>query len=262
VLGLARNLSGLADRNDVSSRELAATYLDLRVRRALRPGTSRAEIAHRRVRCRDFPMLVTMYEEIWLRRHYPFEPRRADPVVFDCGASIGLASLYFKTVAPAARITAFEPEPATFELLRENLADSGVECINAAVAAAPGKETLRVPSPSAAEGGATLRLAEGAGWDEIEVTTVRLSDCVTGPVDFLKLDIEGAEREVVDDLARTGAIGHVAELALEYHPTDDDRLGELLQHLRAAGFRYRFNSVSDLSWGDYGQPFLIHATRS
>ena len=58
---------------------------------------------------------------LYLRRHYPFRPVRARPLVIDCGANIGVATLYFKTVAPEARVIAFEPEPTAYELLRENV---------------------------------------------------------------------------------------------------------------------------------------------
>jgi FkbM family methyltransferase len=42
-------------------------------------------------------------------------------VILDCGANIGMATLFFKWLYPNARIDAFEPDPKTFQLLENNV---------------------------------------------------------------------------------------------------------------------------------------------
>jgi hypothetical protein len=63
--------------------------------------------------------------------------------------------------------------------------------------------------------------------DPIMVKTTRLSSYITGPVDLLKMDIEGAEPEVLDELNESGALVHVKALFLEYHHHIDSRLDSL-----------------------------------
>src|SRR5438309_286226 len=81
-----------------------------------------------RERIFDFDVAFSRYEqfaivfaEIFVPQVYRFTPTRPDPLIFDCGANIGMAVLYFKWMYPRSRIVAFEPEPATFELLKRNV---------------------------------------------------------------------------------------------------------------------------------------------
>ena len=65
------------------------------------------------------------------------------------------------------------------------------------------------------------------GHERQDVRVVRLSALLREPVDFLKLDVEGAEYEIVADLISTGAIQWVLETVIEYHelPHTDERRG-------------------------------------
>jgi FkbM family methyltransferase len=51
---------------------------------------------------------------------------RADDVLFDIGANIGLYSLYAAKRHPGIRIAAFEPEYSNLHLLRDNVAENGL----------------------------------------------------------------------------------------------------------------------------------------
>ncbi|HEU0053622.1 MAG TPA: FkbM family methyltransferase, partial [Longimicrobium sp.] len=167
---------------------------------------------------------------------YAFRPATDRPRIVDCGANIGFSILFFRKMFPGARILAFEPDPAAFARLRrtveENGLGDGVELRNEAVAGEAG--TLRLFGPP---GGIEV----GTAWTEGEardVPAVRLSDHIDGPVDFLKLDVEGAEYGVIDDLVRTGAIGHVREAVIEFHRDGaaPDAPERMVAALRAAGF--------------------------
>ena len=67
----------------------------------------------------DRPTLVGLYREIFVRQYYYFRANIESPRIFDCGANFGMATLYFKWLYPKARIEAFEPDPATFAVLKE-----------------------------------------------------------------------------------------------------------------------------------------------
>lgn len=72
---------------------------------------------------RHFDRHVTgfLYREIFVRQNYYFTANDDRPVILDCGANVGMASLYFKWLYPKAQIKAFEPDPATFQLLQQNM---------------------------------------------------------------------------------------------------------------------------------------------
>jgi FkbM family methyltransferase len=262
VLGVVRNLDALAHSDVLPRGWLAADYLELRARRAVQRPPRLARFLGHRVGYRDFDALIGLYEEVYLRRHYPFRPKRPDPLVIDCGANIGVATLYVKAIAPDARVVAFEPDPDAYRILTDNVARNrlgGVQCVPVAVAAREGRERLRVPA-AALDGGATLRLAEGAGWTEVEVSTAPLSPWLTEPVDFLKLDIEGAELEVLEEIAAAGALDLVAEIAVEHHPIAPDSLARVLTLLAEWNYRCELAQAADRFW-DSQQLHLIHAVR-
>src|ERR1035441_6582175 len=73
------------------------------------------------------------------------------------------------------------------------------------------------------------------------VRTVRLSDYITEDVDLLKLDVEGSEMAILEDLMAAGKLERVRQIIGEYHhhvKPDEDRLGEFLSLLERAGFGY------------------------
>ena len=79
--------------------------------------------------------LLDLFEEIFVDQRYRIALGRPDPVILDCGANVGLATLFFKLHYPAARLTSFEPAPACFELLRRNVADNGLSDVTLVQAA-------------------------------------------------------------------------------------------------------------------------------
>lgn len=60
---------------------------------------------------------VLIYKDIFISKEYRFTADNDPPLIFDCGAHIGVSVLYFKKLYPKAKIIAFEPNPVTFKLL-------------------------------------------------------------------------------------------------------------------------------------------------
>ena len=98
-------------------------------------------------------------------------------------------------------------------------------------------------------------------WAETSVETVRLSERLPeGPVDFLKLDVEGAELVVLSELEASGALARIEQVALEVHPLGPAHLPAVLDVLVRAGFRHRVAVVNDRFWDD-SQLLLVDAFR-
>jgi len=163
--------------------------------RAVTPRVAPAGGARLRLDLTSFvdPMI---YEEIFVDGIYPLEfvPFAPDLVV-DCGACHGMFTLLARARFPTARLVAFEPEPANFARLQENFAlnYSGPEAVRAAVGLAAG----HVRFTGSGFGGHVLG-AEETG--DIEVAVVSLPEFLRQARPqylVLKLDIEGAERELL-----------------------------------------------------------------
>jgi hypothetical protein len=76
----------------------------------------------------DRPGLEHLYREIFVRQYYYFRANTDHPVIFDCGANLGMATLFFKWLYPKSRVEAFEPDPGTFAVLQKNV-DQQPSCL-------------------------------------------------------------------------------------------------------------------------------------
>ncbi|HEU4647924.1 MAG TPA: FkbM family methyltransferase [Gemmatimonadales bacterium] len=190
----------------------------------------------------EFELLA---REIFDGGEYPFPSDKTDPAILDCGSHIGLSVAWFKRCFPKARIVAFEPDPESFRLLETNVAINGfegVELLNLAVSSR--RATARffgefgVAAPMASAH--SLRRDWGTQRSEqsILVDTVPLADYITGPIDYLKLDIEGMETEVIKSIEPH--LHLVRAIGLEFHGTGGAACGEegdLVRLLRESGFQ-------------------------
>lgn len=222
----------------------------------MRAGPGATRIAGLTLRYDDPVSLRFEFKHIFVQRVYDFRPTRPGPRVIDGGAHIGLSALRIKRLAPDARITAFEPNPRILPMLRENLAANGASDVEVVEAALAGADSLAPFTADGADGG-TLARAGGPG--AIRVPTVRLSPYLAEPVDFLKLNIEGAELDVVREAGP--ALRNVRQLAIEYHgfPELGERLGELLNLLADAGLRCVVHAFDRATNPAGHPPFRIHS---
>ena len=217
--------------------------------------------------------------EIFEGGEYEFACDRTDPTILDCGSHIGLSVAWFKQRFPKARIIAFEPDPQSFQLLQTNVGINGfegVELLNFALASGRGSASFYgdfdVAAPTASAH--SLRRDWGAqrSGQSILVNTVPLADYITGPIDYLKVDIEGAELEVMTSIEL--CLHLVRAVGLEFHGTGS-RAGadeaELVRLLRDGGFQVTVSPKSraifppEISgWVDRVQPYVsvIQAART
>ena len=209
------------------------------------------------IRYRDFVIhfleqssLDDFLQEIFVREEYFFESSREGPFIIDCGSHIGLSILYFKNRYPRAKILGFEPDPNNFKLLQRNIKEGHLENVSAhqvALANTVGKRKfygyIKSERPVSLGNSLLSTWGKRTGTDEILVETNKLSEYITEEVDFLKLNIEGGEQEVLEDLFASGKISLVRQLYLQYHQTasenTDDQMKAALAMLKRNGFVIR-----------------------
>jgi FkbM family methyltransferase len=135
--------------------------------------------------------------KVLANREYSFESDHQSPAfIVDAGANIGLATLYFAWKYPAARIAAIEPEASNLEILRRNCADlPSVKIIPSALWS--GRSNLFISNPHSEKWtfSVTEKKSSGPSIPSVTVGDV-LRDSGFDRIDILKLDIEGAEREL------------------------------------------------------------------
>ncbi len=211
---------------------------------------------------------LLLYREIFARQSYLFTARSARPLILDCGANIGMSVLYFKWLYPDAEIRAFEPEPRTFAALQENVARNRLADVavhNIALWDTDGRLDLFVPGD---QGGSLVASANPArrGGTAVSVPCARLSSFIEREVDFLKIDVEGAELRILTDLAQSGKLRLIRQMVIEYHhniPSEPAALSRLLHLLEDAGFTYQMSAWSfPLVGKEHFQDVLIGAVRA
>ena len=201
----------------------------------------------------DYSSFLSLFIEIVVRREYDFAFDSPSPLILDCGSNIGMSLLYFKTMWPDCRIVAFEPDDLAFRALQHNAAANHwnhVEMHNAALCAEEGE--IDFFSDPAQPGSLVMstfqQRVSGASSKPTacrKVQALRLSSFVTGPVDLLKMDIEGTELAVLEELAQTGKLPEIKEIVLEYHHHLDERenrMARLLGLLEENGFGYQIHA--------------------
>jgi FkbM family methyltransferase len=158
--------------------------------------------------------------------------------------------LYALLQNPECRVVAIEPSPASLErlraLLKTHQVDSRCTVVHGALGSGEGVTTI------ADCGGSQFRRTGCGG---LSVPMLGLDAALpAGEIDFLKMDIEGAEYDTLG-AASPAALERVRRIALEYHPVDNSPhpWPALRETLLSAGFRI---TAEEDDGGGYGLAYL------
>jgi FkbM family methyltransferase len=206
--------------------------------------------------------------EVFFHGDYLFDTETNSPTILDCGANIGLATLFFKRLYPEARISCFEADPTTASILKKNVEQNHLRDVtvhNLMLSNIEGEHHFYIASDVAGSlrmSGTPDRISNHC---EILVKAGKLSDYVDGPVDFLKMDIEGAEFDVMSELKSSGKISQIRRMVIEYHHKIDGQpscLAKFLALLEDAGFEYQIaGNAKGVTRQNVFQDILIGAYR-
>lgn len=166
--------------------------------------------------------------QILTDREYHFEAKKQPKVIIDAGANIGMASVFFANAFPGATIIAIEPEATNFALLKKNVAAySKVIPVQAALWNDNTLINLTHPASNPEWDKWAFRTQRGEVGSKTEVfhqtqgMTVDkiMRDYCIDFIDILKVDIEGAEKEVFADASNW--IDKVGVVIIELHENWD-----------------------------------------
>ncbi|MEP7268552.1 MAG: FkbM family methyltransferase [Saprospiraceae bacterium] len=184
-------------------------------------------------------------KELFINEIYRIElPQNA--YIIDCGANIGLSVLYFKLICPSAVITAFEPDSQNYNLLQKNVQSYNLEKVELRTEAVWNEDTLINFS---SDGNMGSKIETNSNSNLIQA--IRLKKFISQKVDLLKLDIEGAEYEVIKDIV--DSLHFIKNIFLEYHGTfsQNNNLTEIFTIIQNAGFKYYIKEAANI----YESPF-------
>jgi FkbM family methyltransferase len=192
----------------------------------------------------DSSSFLFIFNEIFEKEIYRFKSDKKSPVIIDCGSNIGLSVLYFKILFPESEITAFEPNPKIFQILSNNVKTYGlnqVALIEKAVWIFDGEIEFYLDN---ADGS---RISTYIGKESTRVGCVSLKTYLNQQVDFLKIDIEGAETSVLKDCC--DLIKNIRFLFIEFHSfvNRQQELDQILFILSSSNFRYYISHIGVFS---------------
>ena len=213
----------------------------------------------RRVQFANSHTFSFLLMELFLEESYG----ECDPppaTILDLGSNIRMSILLFKSLWPACRVFGVEASPEIFAMLEQNVRGlPEVTVVNRAVSDRAG--TISFYSTPDSLMGSTNMLRGGSVGTAVEATP--LSEFVSGPVDLLKIDIEGSEIAAFAELGASGKMSLIREMRIEYHhhiPGECHSLAAFLERLERHGFGYELAAALP---DDYGgmQDVVIRARR-
>ena len=149
--------------------------------------------------------LLSIISEIYMKKIYDVGQMENFHCACDVGAHIGLFTLRISKKAPSSKIIAIEPNPTNFKFLCKNICinhlNERVYTLNAAVGKERGKAILLLSKISRGDGSIKRwHNAGSAGGLIIDVITLDEVLMNKGICDLVKIDVEGAESDVLKGL--------------------------------------------------------------
>lgn len=182
----------------------------------------------------DHLSFIFQFKEIFIEESYKFISKDKSPVIVDCGSNIGMSVLYYKSIYPLSKIVCIEADPNIANILEENLKSNHIQDVEIIKKAAWINDDGVSFSSDGADGG-TISENSNNKIDSIDFNEFLKK---YKHIDFLKIDIEGAEKIVVPHCIDSISIAD--NIFLEYHTNANDiqNLGLILDSFTKRGFRY------------------------
>jgi len=207
-----------------------------------------------RIFFKDPKSFLHTVDELFIDQIYKFRTNNPSPYIIDCGAYIGTSILYFKTNYPNSKILAFEPDKENFDLLNKNINNWKVEDVNIINKAIWINNEIISFEEKGEMSGKIQTSNQSSNFKQVKAQ--RLFDLLDKKIDFLKIDIESAEYEVLKD--SSSRLNNVQNLFIEYHGMYNEmyKLNDILKILESCNFYFYIKEAGET----YKMPFWEEST--
>ena len=154
----------------------------------------------KKIKIVDSVTFLNSYNEIFLEEIYKFHEENSDIIIIDCGANIGLATIYLKMNFPHAKITSFEPDPNIFNALQYNISSFGFKGVILRNEAISNQESLMRFHIEGGHSGTLTNDINDTNSVEVKAISLRKFLEEYEQITFLKIDIEGHEKNIISDI--------------------------------------------------------------
>lgn len=173
--------------------------------------------------------------------------------IVDLGGNVGYSCLYWCKRYPNASVLAFEPHPTHCQLLEWHAISNGyAERIKLVAAAAGVRDGVAILTDD--DDGSAI--VESVATDSLEVRMVDVFHAIPeGPIDVLKMDIEGSEHAILDDPRFDALAARTKLVFLEWHARGERGEASCRARLADLGFRVKSGRICDSRCG------MLYGTR-
>ena len=199
---------------------------------------------------------LLILKEIFLNQVYSFTKytdaklKSTQGVIIDIGANIGISTAYFRNLYPGVKLIAIEASPINYHQLLKNIGVNkfqNIETINCFISNNNGLTKFYhhrdKPGGSFGEG---FKSKDSKSLEEFNVKTKKISDIINFHKNIvIKIDVEGAEYKILEDLALSKNISEVIEIIVEVSTcnlTHYNNLNMVLNNFYQLGFEAIFIS--------------------
>jgi FkbM family methyltransferase len=199
---------------------------------------------------------LVLFDQVVIQDQYlAKELLKPDSVVIDGGANIGLFSLVASHLAPKGKVYAFEPAQFTFTALKQNTKDCpNLEALNLGLGDKQRKAEMMVHADylsgsTISDSGMTVVGAEKGDpvREEVSITTIDAfaTEHRLARLDFVKVDAEGYEKQILRGAAETIRRFHPILAVSAYHfPNDRTDIVNLVEGI-SPEYTHRFSSRAE-----------------
>jgi FkbM family methyltransferase len=198
---------------------------------------------------RPYSSDADVFTQVFVSKQYScIDSLRNPRLIFDCGANVGYASVYFLNLFPSARVIAIEPDPGNAAQCKRNLEPYGDRAVLIQAGLWPRRANLMVVRGEFADGREwATQVRECRDGEQPTVTGIDLNTLLEqygdgGSIPLVKIDIEGAERYLFGGQASSW-LRRVQNIAIELHGVECQRI--FFESL--ASFDYDVSSFGELT---------------
>lgn len=209
ALSLLKYPSSVADGKKFIHKKISGTTGKMVM---LRCYSSDTKVFNQVIENEEYKSVMQMYRQLFSET-----PRH----IFDCGANIGLASIYFHQHYPEAYFTVIEPFPENVSIIKSNFESCAIKnflLLEGGVWNSNARLSINREFRDGKEWSVSLSAAENGGGDIKGYSLADLVEQSANPVDILKVDIEGAEKLLFEEpVYAKRFLSNVKCIAIEIH---------------------------------------------
>ncbi|WP_340315018.1 FkbM family methyltransferase [Rhizorhabdus argentea] len=189
-------------------------------------------------------MLLDGYWEMWVTEAI-VQRIAAGMVAVDCGANLGYFTLLMSDlVGPSGQVHAFEPNPAIAARLVNTVAINGFSdhtvVHGAALSDKSGEAVLFIPHGEPKNAFVDAAVVGDPQFESVAVPTLRLDELPNAEkIDFIKIDVEGAEERVWSGMQGILRSGRPLTIVLEFASSRYSDAGAFLREIMSHGFAFQ-----------------------